>query len=113
MCKTPEESNWNEDDLEKSDYTTTFKVGEQASFLVKLNTKYNSKKENVVTTYVIRDEQGVFYSINSTEMTWRDMWYQRRCELDIPALPTAAGNYTMEIYFNGMSAGEVSFTMTE
>ena len=113
MCKTPEESNWNEDDLEKSDYTTTFKVGEQASFLVKLNTKYNSVRTNVVTTYVIRDEQGVFYSINSTEMTWRDMWYQRRCELDIPALPTAAGNYTMEIYFNGMSAGEVSFTMTE
>lgn len=113
MCKTPEESNWNEDDLEKSDYTTTFKIGEQASFLVKLNTKYNSVKENVVTTYVIRDEQGVFYSINSTEKTWRDMWYQRRCELDIPALPTAAGNYTMEIYFNGMSAGEVNFTMTE
>ena len=113
MCKTPEESNWNEDDLEKSDYTTTFKVGEPASFLVKLNTKYNSVRENVVTTYVIRDEQGVFYSINSTEKTWRDMWYQRRCELDIPALPTAAGDYTMEIYFNGMSAGEVSFTMTE
>lgn len=113
MCKTPEESNWNENDLEDSDYTTTFQVGAQASFLVKLNTKYNSVRENVVTTYVIRDEQGVFYSINSTEKTWRDMWYQRRCELDIPALPTAAGNYTMEIYFNGMSAGEVSFTMTE
>ena len=113
MCKTPEESNWNKNDLKDSDYTTTFKVGEKASFLVYLKPKYDSVRTNVVTTYVIRDEQGVFYSINTTEKTWRDMWYQHYCELDIPALPTVAGNYTMEIYFNGMSAGEVSFTMTE
>jgi hypothetical protein len=41
------------------------------------------------------------------------MWYQYYCELDVPALPSQAGEYTMQIYFNGMIAHEQAFTVTE
>ena len=113
MCKTPKNKNWDRYDLSKSDYTTSFSIGEKASFLVRLRNEYDTSSDKITTLFVIRDENGIIISTASTTQTWRKMWYRNYCELDIPSLPQTAGKYTISIYFNGAIAGEQSFRITE
>ena len=111
MCKTPEESDWDRFSLSDDDYTTTFAVGDKASFLVYLNREYNIAYEEITTLFVIRDKDGKIISANTSTREWVNMWYRGYCELDIPALPEVPGDYTVDIYFNGMSVTTESFTM--
>ena len=49
-------------------------------------------------------------------MTWWDMWVDEDhhfCELDLPNVPTEAGNYTLALYFNGKAIMAIEFTITE
>ena len=112
-CRTPSKSNWSKKDLKDSDYTSTFKIGEKASFLVSLKTSYKISDEEVVTLFVFRDENGIITDTSSSVRTWRQMWYKNLCELDIPALPDTAGQYTVSIFMNGMLAGESKITITD
>ena len=113
MCLTPDKTNWKHTDVKKDDYTTSFAVGQKASFVVKLSRKYLTSPDIITTMYVIRDQDGKIVSANTSAQSWTSMWYQFYCELDIPALPNQAGNYTMQVYFNGMFAHEQTFTVTE
>ena len=112
MCERPSKKNWDRYDLSSSDYTSTFKVGQKASFLVRLKREYNTSKDNVTTLYVIRDENGAIVNVSSTTTTWTKMWYRSYCELDIPSIPQAAGKYTVSVYFNGALAHTQSFKVT-
>lgn len=113
MCKTPKNKNWDRYDLSKSDYTTTFSIGEKASFLVRLRNEYSTSSDQITTLFVIRDESGLIINTSTTTQTWTKMWYRNYCELDIPSIPQTAGNYTISIYFNGALATEQSFSITE
>ena len=113
MCKRPSAKNWDRNDLDDSDYTTNFKIGEKASFLVKLTKQYNASSNKIATLYVIRDENGAIVSVDSTTKTWGKMWSRSYCELDIPSIPQAAGKYTIDIYFNGGLACSQSFKVTK
>ncbi len=112
MCKRPSQKNWDRYDLSSSDYTSTFKVGQKASFLVRLKREYNTSKDNITTLYVIRDENGSVVSTSSTTTTWTKMWYRNYCELNIPSIPQTAGKYTISVYFNGALAHSQSFNIT-
>lgn len=112
MCKTPSKKNWDRYDLSSSDYTTTFKLNEKASFLVKLNRTYKRSTDKITTLYVIRDQSGVITSVSSTTSTWRNMWYRNYCELDIPSLPQAAGDYSIAVFFNGGLACTQNFSIS-
>ena len=112
MCKTPSKKKWDRHDLSKSDYTTEFKAGAKASFLIKLNHKYETSKNKITTLFVIRDEAGKIVSSATKTATWKSMWSKNYCELDIPQLPSAAGKYTIEVFFNGMLANKGNFTVT-
>ena len=101
MCKTPKKNKWDKDDVSKSSYTTTFKVGESASFVMHLDKKTDQTNDVVVTLYVIRDAAGQLISYKHESRTWDDMWDNRYGELTIPTMPTAPGNYTVEIPFDG------------
>ena len=111
MCLTPEKANWDRYDLKVSDYTTTFAAGQKASFLVNMATQYAVSTDQIVTTYIIRDSNNHPVSSNSTTETWKKMWHKRYCELDIPQMPTAAGIYTIDIYFNDMYVTSQAFTI--
>ena len=111
MCRTPNVKNWDRYDLKNSDYTTNFKVGEKASFLVRLHKLYSVTSDEIVTVYVVRDETGKVVSAASEASTWKDMWYWYYCELDVPSIPSNPGNYTINIYFNGALAGQQAFTV--
>lgn len=111
MCWTPDVADWSRYDLSDDDYTTVFAIGDKASFLVYVDTEYNISYDEIVTMYVIRDEAGKVISADTQTRQWIDMLYRGYCELDIPALPEVAGNYTVDIYFNGMAVTTESFTI--
>lgn len=111
MCWTPEEADWNRYSLSDEDYTTTFAVGDKASFLVYLNEEYNISYDEIVTLFVVRDEAGKIVSADTQTRLWIDMWYRGYCELDMPSIPQVPGNYTVDIYFNGAAVTNQSFTV--
>lgn len=113
MCKTPDKAGWDRNDLTMDSYTNSFKVGTKGSFLLHTSRNYNTSSNVITTMYVIHAEDGTLISSNITQQTWTNMWYKRYCELDIPALPDKAGNYTISIYFNGAFVHSQSFTMTD
>jgi hypothetical protein len=113
MCPTPDKVNWKHSDVKKGDYTTTFEIGQKASFVIRLNRKYVTSSDIITSMFVIRDSEGNIVSADTSAQSWTSMWYQYYCELDVPALPDQAGEYTMQIFFNGMFAHEQAFTVTE
>ena len=111
MCKTPKNKNWDRYDLRTSDYTTQLESGKKGSFLVHLNQSYSTSADNITSLFVIRDENNTIVASSASSRSWTDMWYRNYCELDIPALPKAAGNYTISVYFNGMLVNEQTFSI--
>lgn len=113
LCKRPALSSWSYLDLQDTDYTTAFRIGENAGFVVFLNRRYDLSDEIITTAFVIRDENEQIVSISSTEETWTDMWYKNYCELSIPSMPNTAGKYTISVYFNGQFAVKQAFSVVE
>ena len=111
MCIKPSKKNWDRHDLSSDDYTSSFKIGEKAGFLVKMDKKYNTSSDKITTLFVIRDESGNIVSTATSTKTWTKMWYQRYCELDVPQLPETAGEYSISVFFNGALAHTQNFTM--
>lgn len=113
MCRTPSRPDWGRYDLDEDDYTTTFSAGESASFLVRAKRDIYYSQQSVTTTYIIRNQSGAPILTAQQTNIWSDMWSSYNCKLEIPVMPTAAGTYTIEIYFNGGLARSQSFTITQ
>lgn len=111
MCQTPDKENWAHKDI--TNFTSTFQVGQKASFKVVLFDKYRTSQDEITTMYVIRDKDGNLVSKETTVETWDDMWYIGMCCLDVPQLPEVPGDYTMEVYFNGCIVHNQNFSVTQ
>ena len=111
MCKTPSKKDWNYKDVSSKNYTTSFKAGVSASFVMHVTKKTSQKQDVVTTLYVIRDADGKLVTAKTESRTWDDMWDNRYGELTIPVMPEAPGNYTVEIYFDGAAVTTQSFTI--
>lgn len=111
MCKTPSKKNWDYKDVSSKNYTTSFKTGVSASFVMHVTKKTSQKQDVVTTLYVIRDADGKVVSAKTESRTWDDMWDNRYGELTIPEMPKTPGNYTVEIYFDGEAVTTQSFTI--
>lgn len=109
----PDKSNWNRNDLSADDYRASFTAEEKISILAHLSKTYNVSDQMIATTYVVRDGDGRLVSLDTESQSWRNMWYQRYCELDLPQQPTQAGNYCVDIYFNDQHVHSLSFTIEE
>ncbi len=111
MCKTPENPEWIATDVPLADYRYTYTIGENASFAVHMNHEYNTSSDTIITLFVIRDAQGKIFSTATQSRTWTSMWYRGFGRINIPSLPGKAGEYTVEVYFNGALAHSQAFTM--
>lgn len=113
ICRTPKMPGWGRFDLSASDYTSDFKAGENASYLVKFNGLHNEPDEEVIISYVVRNTEGtpLHYGVQSN--TWKAMWPTTYCKLNVPAIPSTEGTYTIEVYFNGMLANEQTITISK
>jgi hypothetical protein len=111
MCKTPAKANWTHKDLKEADYTTVFSAGEKASFMVQSAKKHGTDRTAVTVLYVIRNAEGVFISSNTQQKQWNQMFVKQYCYLDIPVIPSAAGAYTIDIFFNNAFVASENFTV--
>ncbi len=118
MLKTPSTEGWTYKTVSKSDYTSTFASGDQASLLLYLNQSFYTYHADITVMYVIRNSDGDVLNdlVTQTVMDWSDMWdgsEYRYCELDIPKIPTEPGSYSLYIYFNNQAISIVNFSVTE
>lgn len=111
MCKTPANPEWGRYDVPAADYTTAFASGDNASFAVYLNHEYNTSSDIIVTLFVIRDAEGNVVSTATQSRTWTSMWYRGFGRINIPDIPDAAGNYSVDIYFNGLHVTTQNFSV--
>ena len=76
--------------------------------------KFKTPKDDTAILYVIRNADGkVMGELISTEtQVWASMWTNRYAYLDIPKMPTEAGSYSIEIYFDNELVTAKDFTIT-
>ena len=112
MCKTAALQAWDGENLADMEFTEIFATGESASFLVTANKEFTPTDASIAIMYVIRNQNTdpVYTSTATTTLT--EMWPDAYCKLQIPAMPTTAGKYSVDIYFNGGLAATQAFTVT-
>ena len=117
LCKTPTKEGWEPKNVKQDNYTTTFKLGDPISILIKSPGHWLPKGVQVSVLFVIRDESGsVVTSLTDLQqINWYSFWEGRYpwASFDIPHVPTSAGNYTLSLYFNHSIVTSMEFTVTE
>lgn len=111
LCKRPANGIWSHTTMDNADYTTQFQTGDSAGFVIFLDRRYDVSKEIITSAFVISNEAGEIVSIASSSAAWSSMWYKNYCDLNIPSIPQEAGEYTIEVYFNGQLAAVKTFTV--
>lgn len=112
LCKTPASSGWSYKDLEDEDYVNSFSLGQKFSAVIALSGSVERSDEDVLITYTIHNENGELVCFSHETQTWRSMWYENYCELDVSAMPTDLGTYDLTLFFNGQTVGTQKFEIT-
>ena len=104
FCPTPNKSGWTYKDIADDAYTSTYAPRSRVSMVLYSPAKAARSKDDISVMFVIRDSQGnALPQLTSTKtINWNDLWNNRSryCSLNLPAIPEADGQYTVEIYFN-------------
>lgn len=117
--KTPTQDGWRADDLEQSDYSTSFRKGDSVSLVFDSEAKFDLDPTSDVTIRcVFRDAQGAVLTnlVRDTTVDWKNLWYDknyRLAEFDLPTVPSEPGDYTLQLFFDGAPFGSVNFSITE
>lgn len=101
LCKQPEDADWRYTEIKEEDYTNTFAVGEKISVVGQLHDTYGISDDPINIMYVFRNADNEVVSYCYSDSHWDDMWSKSYGEFNIPQAPTEAGEYIMDIYFNG------------
>lgn len=101
LCKRPDNEDWSYTDLAESDYTTDFASGEKISMVGQLHDTYGISSDPINIMYVFRDVEGNVVNYCYSDTQWDEMWRKSYGEFDIPQAPVEAGEYILDIYFNG------------
>ncbi len=101
MCIKPDRKNWSNKHVDKEDYTTQFKPGQAAGFVVRVHANYGVSMDNIEVKFILRDGDGNLLRIDTQNIQWSYIWYGLYGDFDVPAMPEEAGSYTLSIYFNG------------
>lgn len=113
LCKRPDDSDWSHSDLSDSDYTKTFAIGEGISIVGQLHDTYGISDDDIVIVYAFRNAEGAVVCYSYEETNWNDMWARSYGEFDVPQAPLEAGEYTLNIYFNGKLVSAKKATIEE
>ena len=115
LCRTPDKEGWTHEDVEKSDYTTSFAGGESASLVLYTSSRFYLKDVDTAVTFVIRNEDGRVLPTLTRTITkpWKSLWpgIGKYCYLDVPVLPTVDGKYKLEVYFDGATVLTKDFSI--
>ena len=115
LCRTPDKEGWTYKDVDKTDYTTSYAAGEKASLVLYAGFQFYLNSDETAVTFVIRNADGKIIPTLTRTITkpWRELWpgVGRYCYLDIPAMPSADGQYTLDVYFDGATMLTKNFSI--
>ena len=80
---------------------TSFSAGETLAFACQSNSTVQSSDDTVTALLVVRDSDGNVVDYYSGQETWSNMWSNKLYVGELTRMPETAGDYTLEIYFNG------------
>lgn len=112
LCNTPASSSWSYKDLTDDDYVNSFPIGQKISAVLSVSGSASTSDDSVLITYLIYNEDGKLVSFSTATQTWRSMWYESYCELDVTGTPANVGTYELVLLFNGQQAGSQKFAIT-
>ena len=118
LLVTPSKANWTYKNVGKNNYTTTFKSGQKVSMLLRATVDFYLPRDNTSILCYVKDAQGnvISSTIYTNTDTWYHMWNNTNYhyfEMDIQNTPTAPGEYTVYLLFNGKIATTKTFTIKE
>ena len=93
--------------------SSTFTTAQHISFALEVSYEATEEDKSVKTTYVIRDTGGNPVKVYNSERNWSGTWTTARHTGDLPDCVTTAGEYSLEVYFNGQYVAGADFTVTE
>ena len=111
MCNTPSYDDWSWYDLDSWDYTSSFESGAKMSLVFIVDAEYDISDDYIDVLFVVRNENRDVVCTSSTGASWTYLWDDAHCELDVPTIPTEPGEYSLDIYFNGMAVARDFFTI--
>ena len=118
LLKTPDQKDWRYENISDSDFTDQFVAGDGISIVLRSSATFYLPGIKTNILYVIRDTHGNVISdlVSQDTVTWKTIWTggdAKAGELDVPKAPTSAGDYVLDLYFDGMSVAQLPFTITE
>lgn len=116
LLATPEDKDWSFYSISSDSYTQSFAAGQPISVLLQSNIRFYLENEDIQILYVFRDSSGGAAPelVGEDTKDWKEMWMrddQNTAELNVPVSPTKAGNYVLDIYFNGMAVTSANLTV--
>ena len=117
LLKTPEGS-WIYDSVGSEAFCDSFAIGESISMVLRGGTDFYLPKDDIQVLFVIRDASGNVLSELTAEriINWNTLWFDgdyHFAELDIPKIPSTAGDYSISIYFNHAAVTTTTFSILE
>lgn len=118
LIATPDEKEWYFESLGEDAIKTTFASGEKISVVMRSQETFYMTGADVDILYVFQDSYGnvIPNLITGKTLHWKDIWNggdAKNGELDLPTVPAATGNYTLNIYFDGMIVAQLNLSITE
>ncbi len=116
LLVTPEEENWTYEKVGRDAFSDSFSAGDALSLVLHSSSNFYLNSEELRILYVFRDGSGNVLPDLVCEDThdWQKLWQAGNYhygELDLPAAPDAAGDYSLSVYINGQSVAVLNFTM--
>ena len=117
LVKTPDEEKWHYEPNSDLVLTDQFHTGDSISVVMRCDDSFYLPGSRVKVLYVIRDAYGNVLSPYTQEETliWKNIWLRgdsKIGELTLPEVPASAGNYVLDLYFDGMSVAQLPFTVS-
>ena len=116
LLTTPEDENWTYSSALINSFHQNYASGQAISAV--LQSAYGNwlNDEQIDILYVYRNAEGGASPelIGEETRNWRDLWGRSEsqyAELNVPIAPTKAGNYVLDIYFNGMSVASANLSI--
>lgn len=112
LCDTLSLLEWDGDDVDDITFASSFSSGMAASVLIESAEKFDATDTAATVMLITRDKNGTPVYASLTNSTWQELWTKQYCKINIPAMPTTAGEYAIEVYFNAGMVASLPFTIT-
>lgn len=100
-------------DLPAESFTAEFALNEQITILLSTQAKWTASSDSVNIVFAIRDDSAQLISAEQLSASWEELWTDGYCPLTLPLAPTQTGQYTVDLYFDGLYVTSASFTMLQ